>query len=178
MDYNKKLTLEGLQYYHSKIKTLFTNVNQSISNERSRATAKETEIASNLSSHTSNTSNPHSVTKEQLGLGDVVESEVATDFSEAETPKFQQTIDDVLDGVNELKGDIVNLTSWDLKGDIAYGKLPKNLVSVSKTTLTTIKSIKSINGVATFEGDNVTFKITADVSKDITKLKSAIGIFL
>lgn len=57
-----------------------------------------------------------------------------------------------------LKEDIDNLTSWDLKGDIAYGKLPKNLVSVSKTTLTTIKSIKSINGVATFEGDNVTFK--------------------
>ena len=45
MDYKKKLTLEGLQHYHSKIKTLFTNANQSISNETSRATAKETEIS-------------------------------------------------------------------------------------------------------------------------------------
>lgn len=59
---------------------------------------------------------------------------------------------------NSLKEDIGNLTSWDLKGDIAYGKLPKNLVSISKTTLTTIKSITSTNGVATFEGDKITFK--------------------
>ena len=78
MAFNKKLTLEGLQYYHSKIKTLFTNVNQSISNETSRATAKENEIASNLSSHTSNTSNPHSVTKEQVGLGNVENKSSAT----------------------------------------------------------------------------------------------------
>ena len=64
--------------------------------------------SSDLTDHIGNTNNPHSVTKEQLGLGDVVESEVATDFSEAETPKFQQTIDDVLDGVNELKSDLVD----------------------------------------------------------------------
>ena len=42
-------------------------------------------------------------------MDDKLESEVATDFSEAETPKFQQTIDDVLDGVNELKGDLSEL---------------------------------------------------------------------
>lgn len=62
------------------------------------------------------------------------------------------------EAIGSLKEDIGNLTSWDLKGNIAYGKLPKNLVSTSKTTLTTIKSIKATNGVATFEGDNVTFK--------------------
>ena len=45
MDYNKKLTFEGLQYYHSKIKTLFSNVNKSISDETTRATTKENEIA-------------------------------------------------------------------------------------------------------------------------------------
>ena len=67
--------------------------------------------ASDLTDHTGDTNNPHNVTKEQLGLGDVVKSEVATDFSEAETPKFQQTINDVLDGVNELKGDIVDLNN-------------------------------------------------------------------
>lgn len=64
--------------------------------------------ASDLTDHTSDTNNPHNVTKEQLGLGDIVKSEVATDFSEAETPQFQQTIDDVLDGVNELKGELYN----------------------------------------------------------------------
>lgn len=39
-----------------------------------------------------------------------IESEVATDFSQADTPQFQQTIDDVLNDVNELKGDLVNAT--------------------------------------------------------------------
>lgn len=62
------------------------------------------------------------------------------------------------DRLSLITEDLDNLTSWDLKGDIVYGKLPKELVSVSKTTLTTIKSIKSTNGVATFKGDNVTFK--------------------
>ena len=49
MAFNKKLTFEGLQYYHSKIKTLFSNVNKSISDETTRATTKENEIANNLS---------------------------------------------------------------------------------------------------------------------------------
>ena len=57
MAFNKKLTFEGLQYYHSKIKTLFSNVNQSISNETSRATAKENEITNNLSVLETNLSN-------------------------------------------------------------------------------------------------------------------------
>ena len=49
MAFNKKLTFEGLQYYHSKIKTLFSNVNKSISDETTRATSKENEITNNLS---------------------------------------------------------------------------------------------------------------------------------
>ena len=67
--------------------------------------------ASDLTDHATSTNNPHSVTKKQLGLEDAVESEVAIDFSEAETPQFQQTIDDVLDSVNELKGDLVEVDS-------------------------------------------------------------------
>ena len=49
MAFNKKLTFEGLQYYHSKIKTLFSNVNKTISDETTRATTKENEITNNLS---------------------------------------------------------------------------------------------------------------------------------
>ena len=49
MAFNKKLTLDGLKYYHSKIKTLFSNVNKSISDETTRATTKENEIANNIS---------------------------------------------------------------------------------------------------------------------------------
>ena len=39
-----------------------------------------------------------------------IESEVATDFSQADTPQFQQTIDDALNEVSELKGDLVDLS--------------------------------------------------------------------
>ena len=45
MAFNKKLTLNGLQYYHTKIKSLFSNINKSISDEISRAT-NATNIAS------------------------------------------------------------------------------------------------------------------------------------
>lgn len=51
-------------------------------------------------------------------MDDKLESEVATDFSEAETPKFQQTINDVLDGVNELKSDLVHKSH-----DKVFGKI-------------------------------------------------------
>ena len=54
--------------------TLTTNLNSEIS----RATTKENEIASNLSSHTGNKSNPHSVTKAQVGLGNVENKSSAT----------------------------------------------------------------------------------------------------
>ena len=57
-------------------------------------------------------------------MDDKLESEVATDFSEAETPKFQQTVDDVLDDVNELKGDISNLQDLGLiiKNGVVYDR--------------------------------------------------------
>ena len=57
MAFNKKLTFEGLQYYHSKIKTLFSNVNKTISDETTRATTKENEITNNLSVLETNLSN-------------------------------------------------------------------------------------------------------------------------
>lgn len=40
MAFNKKLTLEGLKYYHSKIKTLFSNVNINIATEKSERKAE------------------------------------------------------------------------------------------------------------------------------------------
>ena len=46
MAFNKKLTLEGLQYYHSKIKALFSNTNKSISDEATRATNAENDLES------------------------------------------------------------------------------------------------------------------------------------
>ena len=96
--------------------------------------------SSDLTGHTSDTNNPHNVTAEQLGLGDVVESEVATDFSEAETPKFQQTIDDVLYGVNELKGDLVHIGDEVNSTNNKVNDNSKNIED-NKTDITEIQQI-------------------------------------
>lgn len=72
-----------------------------ISTETSRATTKENEITNNLSVLETNLGD---LKKEEVD--NKIESEVATDFSQADTPQFQQTIDDVFEEVNELKGDL------------------------------------------------------------------------
>lgn len=60
-----------------------------------------------------------------------IESEVATDFSQADTPQFQQTIDEALNEVNELKSDLSDeqtareQSDTSLQQDIS-GKLPKS----------------------------------------------------
>ena len=53
MAFNKKLTFEGLQYYHSKIKTLFSNTHKNISDEVTRATTAENTLTTNLNSEIS-----------------------------------------------------------------------------------------------------------------------------
>lgn len=39
-------------------------------------------------------------------VAEKIESEVATDFSQADTPEFQQTIDDIASSVSGLRSDI------------------------------------------------------------------------
>ena len=39
------------------------------------------------------------------GVAEKIESAVATDFSQADTPEFQQTIDDIAGSVSALKND-------------------------------------------------------------------------
>lgn len=80
------LNYEGLEYYDSKsevrtdekiaveterAKTEEEKLSESINNEVDRATNAENTLTVNLSSHTSDKSNPHEVTKAQVGLGDV-----------------------------------------------------------------------------------------------------------
>ena len=72
--------------------------------EINRATAKENEITNNLSVLETNLGD---LKKEEVD--NKIESEVAIDFSQADTPQFQQTIDNVFDEVNELKGDLDNI---------------------------------------------------------------------
>lgn len=56
-----------------------------IAAERSRATAAEQGLNTDLSSHKANTSNPHKVTKAQVGLGNVTNESKTTMFT---SPKF------------------------------------------------------------------------------------------
>lgn len=48
-----------------------SNLSQRITNEQTRAESAESTLRTNLSNHTSNKNNPHQVTKEQVGLGNV-----------------------------------------------------------------------------------------------------------
>lgn len=123
MDFNKKLTLEGLEYYHSKLKTLFSNINKSISDETTRATRKENEITGNLSSHITNTSNPHSVTKAQVGLGNVENKSSAT--IRGEITKSNVTTALGYTPLNQtLKGANNGLAELDANGKVPSSQLP------------------------------------------------------
>ena len=69
-----------------------------------KAKEKENEIANNLSILETNLGD---LKKEEVD--NKLESEVATDFSEADTPEFQQNIDDIQTSISELNGDLGNL---------------------------------------------------------------------
>ena len=165
MAFNKKLTFEGLQYYHSKIKTLFSNVNQSISNEVSRATAKENEIASNLSSHTSNTSNPHSVTKAQVGLGNVEKKSSAT--IRGEITKSNVTTALGYTPLNQsLKGSASGLAELDSTGKVPSSQLPSFVDEVVEGYLSGGKFYKESAHTTEISGESG--KIYIDLSTEKT----------
>lgn len=91
---------------------------------------------SNISSHTSDTSNPHKVTKEQLGLGNV------DNTSDSDKPISTAT-QDALDGKVSKSGDTMTgtLVVNDLSSDVTInitGKTGVNLTHGDKTVLKTI----------------------------------------
>ena len=165
MTFNKKLTLDGLKYYHSKIKTLFSNVNQSISNEVSRATAKENEITNNLSSHISNTSNPHSVTKAQVGLGNVENKSSAT--IRGEITKNNVTTALGYTPLNQsLKGSVSGLAELDSNGKVPSSQLPSFVDDVVEGYLSGGKFYKESAHTTEISGESG--KIYIDLSTEKT----------
>lgn len=72
------------------------------------------------------------------------------------------------EAIGSLKEDIDNLCSWDLTGDIAFGKFPKSLVKISETTLTTIKKVisRDAHGNAIVDGDKISFNVDSEHEGD------------
>ena len=113
--------------------------------------------ASALSSHTSNTSNPHSVTATQVGLGNVTNESKATMFT---SPTFTGTVS----GITKA---MVGLGSVDNTADSA-----KNVLSATKLT-----TARTINGVS-FDGTaNITVADSTKqpVDADLTAIAGLTG---
>ena len=70
------------------LNTKSTELGTRITNETNRATQQENAITGNLNAHTSNVSNPHNVTKAQVGLGSVVNTGDSNTPVENGTTKF------------------------------------------------------------------------------------------
>ena len=68
--------------------TMKSDLEQSISNTRSDLEQSISGVSSNLSSHVNNDSNPHNVTKAQVGLGNVVNTSDSNNPTEGGTQKF------------------------------------------------------------------------------------------
>ena len=85
-----------------------------------------------------------------------IESEVATDFSQADTPQFQQTIDDVQNEVSELKGDLSII-------------IDSEKIGVDKITSTEIFSVKSysVYGIKYLE-KSVSLSTYTDIYQNIS----------
>lgn len=165
MDFNKKLTLEGLKYYHSKLKTLFSNINKTISDETTRATTKENEIASNLSSHITNTSNPHSVTKSQVGLSNVENKSSATIRGEITKSNVVTALG--YTPLNQtLKGSASGLAELDSNGKVPSSQLPSFVDDVVEGYLYNSKFYKESAHTTVITGE--TGKIYIDLSTNKT----------
>lgn len=141
-----------------------TNAN-AISSETTRATTKENEIASNLSSHTSHTSNPHSVTKAQVGLGNVENKSSAT--IRGEITKSNVTTALGYTPLNQsLKGSASGLAELDSNGKVPSSQLPSFVDDVVEGYLSGGKFYKESAHTTEISGE--TGKIYIDLSTEKT----------
>lgn len=81
----EKTLTDNLATEAARAKAAEKTNSDAITAERSRATAAEQGLNTDLSSHKANTSNPHKVTKVQVGLGNVTNESKTTMFT---SPKF------------------------------------------------------------------------------------------
>lgn len=104
------------------------------------------ENVSNLSSHTSNTSNPHSVTKSQVGLGNVVNTGDSNTPVSGGTTKF--TTGGAYTELNKKADKVASATNGNLAGLDSNGNLTDSGVVASKVIqkVTTATGLLKDNG--------------------------------
>lgn len=156
-----------------------TNVQEAIAENDSHITT----IKNNLSSHTSNTSNPHRVTKSQVGLGNV---DNTSDINKPVSTAQQSAINDAKKSVNNslnshTSNTTVHITAaertkWNDKSDITNinNKIGASDISGVGTTITgAISSLATIIGVGNSSSGGTT--LTGDIFTLKSNLSSHIN---
>lgn len=141
--------------------TLTTNLNSEIT----RAKEAENTNAVNLSSHTNNKSNPHEVTKAQVGLGNVEDKSSAT--IRGEITKSNVTTALGYTPLNQsLKGSASGLAELDSNGKVPSQQLPSYVDDVIEGYLSGGKFYKESSHTTEIIGE--TGKIYVDLSTEKT----------
>lgn len=104
------------------------------------------EVNSDLSSHTSNTSNPHSVTKAQVGLGDVINTGDSATPVNGGTTKF--TTGGAYTELNKKADKVTSATNGHLAGLDSNGNLTDSGVTASKV----IEKVATATGLLKDDG--------------------------
>jgi len=109
---------------HSDIRTLVTN-------EATYRASADATLQGNIDTHTGNTSNPHSVTKAQVGLGNVPNTDFTSDITDLNSKKHNHSNKSELDLI--APGD---KAKWDSKYNKPLTGIPKtDLASDVQTSL-------------------------------------------
>ena len=149
--------------------SLQTQINEHVHDERyyteSEVDSKISDINNSISSHTSNTSNPHSVTKAQVGLGNVENKSSAT--IRGEITKSNVTTALGYTPLNQsLKGSASGLAELDSNGKVPSSQLPSFVDDVAEGYLSGGKFYKESAHTTEISGE--TGKIYIDLSTEKT----------
>ena len=149
--------------------SLQTQINKHVHDERyyteSEVDSKISDINNSISSHTSNTSNPHSVTKAQVGLGNVENKSSAT--IRGEITKSNVTTALGYTPLNQsLKGSASGLAELDSNGKVPSSQLPSFVDDVVEGYLSGGKFYKESAHTTEISGE--TGKIYIDLSTEKT----------
>ena len=161
----------------TNLQTTLDTLSSNIDAEVSRATAAEGTISTTLASHTSNTSNPHKVTKAQIGLGNV---DNTSDIDKPVSTATQSVLDtkvDKEDGKGLSTNDFTNTyksqldtlsTVYATKTDIS------NLIDGAPETFDTLKEIADYLTAHEEEAAGIVSDI-ANLTASVTNLTSTVN---